>query len=591
MKYLIILLLYLFPIFCFSQKVFIDQPTRAGEVIFFPSVSNQHNYYYLPDKPRLAVKDSKPQLMFMKYVENQSSKAGEADIDEASGGGIFHALVNFEVDEAMLADAKTALKQIDGEAKILGPVVFSSGTVALISAVADPEGGHVKKVIGLGKAPLVERQKTAVAFMLDKKGAKLLWSTFHTPTPDISFSFEMEIEGYRSPTKGWIKGNFDRIYTSHELGLGARIPVYGVMLSGELGAAFENMRKDGAIEVFQEGDDKSLDEFLKVAYKQLAELMFDRVDNSVAAMKDMKQQDGVMGKVDQLYNQTTGGGNAGGESDATSPASSGNGMGPPIVAAAYQYKRVNQSGDFYINFNKIASDRRNLRFDENIGNIRSRCPECLKTINLYDPAFIQREIMVMLDGQGKASFENYINFVAVQLRKKHGNKKDLTHDEVRIDQDAFAAQDNRQKMRYGWRNKSDNDRKTWLDYEFKPSWNFHGGYTYDEGWKAGSANAIALSPPMDLQRVRFEADPDLIKDNNIRLIMIKLYYDYGAGERQKQVVLRPGKSLSEELSFILPKGSYDYEYEVLWQLWDHTQVQSGRQKASGQWIFVDVLPK
>lgn len=588
MKTLSILLVLLCPLLGWSQKVFVDQPVRAGEVLLFPSISDEHSYYYLPDKPRLSVKEGKPQLLFMRYVENQSSQAAA---NAAAGGGLFHALVNFEVGAQRLEEARVALQELDPEAIIKGPVVFTAGTVALISAVASEDGGHIKKVIGLGKAPLVEDQKSAVAFMLDKKGAQLLWNTFHSPTPDISFSFEMEISGYRTPTKGWIKGNFDRIYSSHELGLGAKIPVYGIMLSGEIGAAFEKMRRDGAIEVFQEGDDKSMESFLQLAYGQLAELIFDRVDQDPNALQQLTQQQGLMGQVDQLLGQGNTSSNAKGEgSGANAPASSGNNMSPPVIAAAYQYKRVKQSGDFHINFDKISSDRRILRFDENIGNVRSQCPNCLQTVNLYDPAFVQREILVMLDGQDRASFHEYINFVTVQMRKHHGRSKAITHDEVRIDEQAFLQEANRQKMLYGWQNKSDNDRSSWLDYEFKTSWNFHGGYAIDGAWQKGSANAIALSPPMQLQRIRFEADPDLVESNNIRLIQVKLFYDYGAGEKQKQVILRPGKSLSEELSLILPKGQYEYQYEVIWQLWDQSTKASGRLSANSQWIFVDSFP-
>ncbi|MBX2875599.1 MAG: hypothetical protein KTR30_26010 [Saprospiraceae bacterium] len=589
MKTLSILVLFLSPFLGWSQKVYVDQPIRAGEVLLFPSVSDKHSFYYLPDKPRLSVKEGKPQMLFMRYVENQESQATQADASTAAGGGIFHALVNFEVGAERLEQARAVLQELDSEAVIKGPVVFTAGTVALISAVASKEGGHVKKVVGLGKAPLIEDQKSAVAFMLDKKGAQLLWNTFHSPTPDISFSFEMEVSGYRTPTKGWIKGNFDRIYSSHELGLGAKIPVYGIMLSGEIGAAFEKMRRDGAIEVFQEGDDKSMESFLQLAYGQLAELIFDRVDQDPNALQQLTQQQGLMGQVDQILGQ--GNSNATGEgSGANTPTSSGNNMSPPVIAAAYQYKRVKQSGDFHINFNKISSDRRILRFDENIGNIRRQCPNCLQTVNLYDPAFVQREVLVMLDGQDRASFQEYINFVAVQMRKRHGNAKAITHDEVRIDEQVFLQGGNRQKMLYGWQNKSDNNRSNWLDYEFKTSWNFHGGYTLDGEWQKGSANAIALSPPMHLQRIRFEADPDLVESNNIRLIQVKLYYDYGAGERQKQVVLRPGKSLSEELAIILPQGKYDYQYEVNWQLWDQSTKTSGRLEANSQWVFVDSLP-
>ena len=65
-------------------------------------------------------------------------------------------------------------------------------------------------MVGLGNAPLLDGEKAAVSMQLTKLGAKILWESFQTPTPDISFSFEMDVTGFRSPQRAVIEANFDR---------------------------------------------------------------------------------------------------------------------------------------------------------------------------------------------------------------------------------------------------------------------------------------------------------------------------------------------------------------------------------------------
>ena len=64
-------------------------------------------------------------------------------------------------------------------------------------------------MVGLGNAPLGRGEGGGVD-ALTKLGAKILWESFQTPTPDISFSFEMDVTGFRSPQRAVIEANFDR---------------------------------------------------------------------------------------------------------------------------------------------------------------------------------------------------------------------------------------------------------------------------------------------------------------------------------------------------------------------------------------------
>jgi hypothetical protein len=254
-----------------AQQILLDKPVRAGELTLFQEVGNDNNYYYLPDKLRLAKHaDGTPQLSFLQYVEN--TKGGDAS-DEAEGGGIVHAVVELSVTKEQLNQAKQDLRRINSQGVIVGPVVYKGGTMALITSFTKENGELTKQVIGLGKAPVLDNERAAVSIQLTKKGSKLLWASFKTPTPDLSFSFEMELSGFRSPIKAKIEADFDQIYESQNIQAALASPI----LSAEIKAAFDEMVKKGAIKVTQVGSDADMEKAIEAAYTKLTNMMFDPV--------------------------------------------------------------------------------------------------------------------------------------------------------------------------------------------------------------------------------------------------------------------------------------------------------------------------
>jgi hypothetical protein len=179
-----------------AQQVIIDRPVRAGELTLFPSYQDSNVYYYVLDKARLATDaNGRPQFSLLRYVNNVRSGAGDADATVGEGGAILHALVTLEVTQDQLREAQRALNRVRPGGRIEGPVVYRSGRFALVSSFTDGEGRMSERVLGVGNAPILDGQKAAVSLLLTQEGSRILWQSFHTPTPDISFSFEMEMDG------------------------------------------------------------------------------------------------------------------------------------------------------------------------------------------------------------------------------------------------------------------------------------------------------------------------------------------------------------------------------------------------------------
>lgn len=596
-----------------QQQILLDKQVGAGELVLYPSVQNESHYYYLPNKPRLAMhKDGKPQLSFTRYVKNEKTDASSnsAISESATGGGIVHALVELKVTKKQIRDAENALRRIDGDGKIIGPVVFSAGTVALISSVAQPNGENTQKVIGLGNAPVLENQSSAVSVQLNKLGSKILWETFNTSTPDFTFNFEMEVEGYLSPKRVLIEANFDRMYSHQTFSAAATTPV----LAAEIKAAMDDLYDSGAIKLTQIGEDEQLEKLKETAYQQLTNLMFDKVGgsgipqlnqllpNNKTSMLDRasnmlksaraevrKHND----KVDKMrYKQAmqeakirtnaqerakkklASNGKTlvlpeGSQKKATIEQPNQPNVNIPIpkkesmpslaVAVSYQLKKVKRSGSYKIDLNKYTQTKRSIPFAYNPGNVKRSCPTCFLEVNLEDPLMKQREINASLGGVNAQDFA-YINFVNIIMRKKHQNGHNYV-DEIKIDKSQFNQQGNFFKMIYGWH--GDSDRDKWLEYEYKTLWSFKGGHKVETAWKRTKFGSIALNPPIIKKPIYIEVDEDFVVDENVRGIEVKLFSNPGEKPETQSINMKTLKDeLSKTVEVLLPKDAEDYQYEV-----------------------------
>lgn len=602
-----------------SQQILLDKPVRAGELILFPEVSNESRYYYLPDKPRLAIHpNGDPQFSFVRYVKNELSDGSDnnAIIESNTGGGIVHALVELSVSDDQISEAQSALRRVDGDGQIVGPVIFKSGSVALISAVANEEGDMVDQVVGLGNAPILENQKSAVAVQLNKLGSKLLWETFNTPTPDFSFNFEMEVEGYLSPKRVLIEANFERIYKHKAFEAAAVTPV----LSAEINAAFDELYDSGAIKVTQIGTDEQLDRLKETAYNQLINLMFDKIggtgvpqmneilpghgqpsmlDRATTSLNKAREETRRENeRIDNLRSQMRANENRVREgaqtravararshgrtiepppadqrrasSDENTTASSGSGLSPEdiperepmpslAVAVSFKMKEIKRSGNYTIDLNKYTETTRSMPFAYNPGNVREQCEPCFLEVNLDDDLMKQREINASLGGINTADFD-YINFINVVMKKEHQNGQE-TVNELKIDKSQFDQSGNFFRMMYGW--KGDANRDEWLNYQYKTMWSFKGGHTIETPWESTDFGSIALSPAVVEKPVYIEIDENFVYDEDVRGIEIRLFSKIDDIEEMQSINLKTqSEELSRTVELLLPRNVEDYEYQI-----------------------------
>lgn len=665
-----------------GQEILLDKSVKAGQLTLFQDFNDPKTYYYVPDKARLAVgDDGKPQFSFIKFVKNVAGIPGGTEAEEGEGGGILHCLVQLGATEEQLAEAKAELRRKIPGANIAGPVIFKSGKFGIVSSFQQENGDWTTKVLGLGNAPILDGEKAAVSIRLTKLGATLLWESFKTATPDISFTFEMELAGYRNPYDATLEAEWEKIYSHREFSAAFASSYLGFQIRD----AFDELRDTGAIKLVVKGEDARMDTLVGMAYGKICEAMFDKIQESASEqgsatrlldkasefLRTQRQQSRSSGanllpnKIDwirtmiaaradkwngigdeggqrsqqgqsspeseQVSSETSEAGSA--SEQATSTATSSDEQEParppgpfrphqsqdlrgkrpvPVsdretqngqsvrssqqsepsfsLIASYTMKKVRRTGKFQMSFKKYMSDTLQLRFDENIGNLSKLMNDRKHffEVNLDDPVFKQREISVYLDGQNASDFANYVNYVAVRLRKIHEGGAQ-TNDEIRIDRTNFNQNGNYFRLMYGW--KDDKDRDKWMDYEYNTVWSFHGGKEVDTGWRKSSNFAITVTPPYLKRTIHLEADPNIIQQTGVRLITVKLFYKLGDVEQVKQATLNPASGqLSQTLEYIHPADQLQYSYEITWRLRGGQTITSGRKSATDDFIFCDELP-
>ena len=85
----------------------------------------------------------------------------------------------------MRQNAESELQRMVPGAKLEGPITYKSGTFALISNFQQEGGDWTTRVVGLGKAPVMEGHKAAVSIRLTAEGATILWESFRQATQEL----------------------------------------------------------------------------------------------------------------------------------------------------------------------------------------------------------------------------------------------------------------------------------------------------------------------------------------------------------------------------------------------------------------------
>ena len=345
-------------------------------------------------------------------------------------------------------------------------------------------------------------------------------------------------------------------------------------LDAEVKLMFEEMRQDGSIQVGGPQGDEKFEEIIKICYNKMLDMLFEPANNAQASTPDMNS---LLGAANQINNRR------GGQSDSTFNQSGGIG-----ISVAYQFKKIRKTGRFRMDLNRSMTDALKVRFDENLGKIN--CKNCFRQVNLEDPMFRQRAVLVSVDGMNSDQFRKYVNYVGVSMKKTHGNQE-ITTDEVRIGVADMEKMGNLFRLQYGWKDEKDAQKDQWMKYEYKTTWSFFGNQNIESPWISTDNFTITASPPLRPFSVDVEASPEILKKQDVRMVNVKFYYKNGTVERMEQVNIRTdGSNTATKVEFVLPDGQYEYEYEITWRLSGNKEIKTPRTKSNSTFLYADEMP-
>ena len=556
---------------CSGQQIALDRGVRLEGLWCFPLVTDSLKYMYLPDQSQLALDNQNhPQFSFVRYVNTilESPDSGANSIRQARGGGILHFLITYDTDPKKVLKAQSKLRELtrSDSVKLSGPIVFKEGRFALVSSILNPDKGiSEKKLLAVGQAPVLEGSRIALSFELDPQRSKLLLESFKMSTPDVSLIFDLTFNGLTDAYNAKLTVDWTEVSKYEKISAGVKI----YFVSADIDKTYAELRRTSAIKLESAGADDKMEALVNTAYTKLTELIFQRVDPEPANPASGNGLDNLLGGV-------------------LGSSSSGN-IFPFGAHASYKLKDIKTSGSSVLYFNSRFSSDRHHYIAFNIGDMYKKFgtnTDYFKTVSLSDPDFEQRDISVAVDGQLLPEFDKLINNVTVTLKKEHANGS-TTLREANITK-ATAYDTKPVTMSYG--SVGDSNKMDWLNYEYKAQYQFKGGKNYEAPWQMQSNSMINLFAPYERRTIKFEGDPKLLKDKNVRVIIIKVNYPFFGEDRKLETYLKPEDNfLDKQFDITLPANQYSYHYTLTWKFKNGTEKTiSGNNDT--ELLFIDTIP-
>jgi hypothetical protein len=597
-----------------AQVKYDEGNVTIGGLTLLQDRSNAKDYYYLPRYPRLATKeDGSLEFLCIKYVGEKTE----------SSGGLFHALIEFKLPDSLLQAVTKELQKITPGARVAGPVPLMqpkkddpenvTPSFDIVSAVLTNKEGKdalTKNVVTSGFAPLTPGSKAAVAALLNAQGMTLLWNSFTGPTSDVSVSihgyYEAAVRAYNAVVTAEMSvvySHFSQIYNNQE-GY-KKTQIRNVM---------DELIKTGGIkvDVFDRSaglgvKTSDMDGILSVVTNKLTEIMF---DTKTGWSKEPERVDPSLGFVDQGKQEKTGVINdlAEGFCDVMgslpilgwfSPQKKKN-LNPEYrTDNQYILKDVKdiRSNKFYLNLSKSTTIKVPFHTAGNLGGLYGQLgtdSNYFRIVNMDDPAFQRRSINFQVDGEFVDAFDDIVNFVTVNFRKKYGNGQDDVTSQLIINGADLKKGLNLKEISYPRLGLQTAD---WLNYEYQLLWSFKGKtkvvrYPADEKlWIKSADPAVSLIPPLIKEYVEIDADRPQFARDSVSSVNVSFATVQGGDKKvARNVVLRAGDQSSSTKTTVYHDPGSPVVVQTIWYSKEKGQTKANLSVMSSGYLFLSPPP-
>ena len=593
---LLLLLVLLTRLNVIAQVKYDEGAVYVQGLTFLQSSRDSTEYFYLPQFPRLATRqDGTFEFLCLQYVSNKAENSG----------GLIHALIEFSIPDSILKLYEIELRKIVPGAKIGGTVPLmeskSQGDenitpgFEVVSAIFNDKGSKdamTRSVVTSGYAPFTPGSKAAVAGLLNPAGSTLLWKSFTGPTSDVSVSVNGYYEAVVRAYNAVVTANMSVIY-KHLSQMSSQQQAY---TKEQIRRSVDQLSKTGVIKV--DAFDRSaslgvsvadMDKILGVITTRLIETMFDgqagwskdpeRVDPNLGF--NPKGRQGEKSGASQVMGETLG---AVGElaTDVIGAL--------PVVGwfssknkknTNPQYVTDNQfvlkdlknirTNDFYMNLSKTTTIKVPFHTAGNLGGLYAKLGEderYFRIVNMEDPSFERKAINFQVDMDFFEAFDDFINFVTVNFRKKYSNGQSDVTGQLIFKGSDLKSGINLKEISYPRLGIKTSD---WLDYEYQLLWSFKGKSdpirfpVTENQWIKSNSPAISLSPPLVKEYVELDADRKEFLNNNIASASVSFVSVQGGTAKViRTVILRADdKSSSNKIALYHDTGTR-VAYQATW---------------------------
>ena len=537
------------------------------------------NYYYLPPPPKIALDtEGRPQFLFIKFVTDKTNEQGGAS------GGILHFLAEYGLTASQQAELAEKLEELVPNAKLMGAVPMEAageaGTFRVISATLGDEG-FTRSMVTSGRAPIMPGQRVAVAARLDEYGATLLAKTLEKPTSDISIEFDLAYTAFTPAFDGKMTFDWER-FRSH-------IEDYQLKYSD---------RKECRWWIFGCKHDYTTEEMQEV-YDMLCEeevVTIEWTESLVDDRLEIVRQSFLQLMEKMFFERTTAEAFADEDEDEDEDESAVEAETKGRSSEFYRF--VAKSEDSFSNKTYRMRTQLPVRIQfTTSGNIsggwyldsKEKFPEMFDEINLDDPFFQHRKIMFNLDVDAAKIFEDAINYVTVEVRKKRRTGHDFT-DSVTLDTDYV-----KNKGRSAWVNYAKMREEDPGEYEYKVQWSLAGGglFPKNPSWQRGEWEGVSLSAPIKSLDVMAQADLEDLDMNDVLMATVQLRYTRYGERYEDPDALRLSVTDGEPIKTKLIYRDSDrpaFEYRVTFYHKRQGRVQGNWERGSEDGFILCVLP-
>lgn len=505
--------------------------------------SNQMNgeYFYLPVHLRLSKKldGVTPEFLFMKYTTEQKADQGGVQ------GAIMHFLMEWGLTPEQQKEAQKLLEERTKGKSLKGGVARLMGAASLRPDVEEScriisatltDKSFTPNFCMVTNAPLMPGAKIAMAAKLEKNGAQLLAATFekNRSITDVSISLRFAYDVIMPAVEGEITVNWETVdslfrktkrdYTHHDVDDGTMPKANSlhddVISDTKKDSLYQSMLSSKAVVVnlgvkYRDANNPIVQKVIEAFMDYFLNSISDKQFSTPQEGQPVKDPDGSKYEPSEdLYEYHL---------DETKIA----------------IKKA--KGKETMRLNLRLPIREDWTITENLASWYDGVKNnkaCVGSVNLNDPFFQHRDINFILDLDAKDIFEQEVNYVTVNVRKKRTTGNDF-NDAVTIDSKFLKDKGISAQLTYA---RAD-DKNTDL-YEYKSQWSLRGGKIWPTNpvWTKGDWQGVTLYPPIYPRNIEFEADIDALKQMNISRATLQVRYRKFGQEYEDNISVSPAKN-------------------------------------------------